>query len=47
MDRDYLSKLCDARDELCGYCEVNECEKCIVTCLIDDTFAEMGDEEIE
>ena len=47
MDRDYLATLCNARDVLCEYCEVNECEKCIVTHLINDAYNEMGDEEVE
>ena len=25
-----MAKLCDARDTLCGFCEADECEKCIV-----------------
>lgn len=44
IDRDGLSKLCDARDTLCGFCEADECEKCIVTCLIDDAYNEVGEE---
>lgn len=45
MDREYLSKLCDARDTLCGFCEVDDCEKCIVTHLIDDAYNEMPDDD--
>lgn len=45
MDREYLGKLCDARDTLCGYCEANECDKCIVTNLINDAFNEMPEED--
>ena len=45
MDREYLAEICNARDVLCGFCEVNECEKCIVTNLIDDAFNECDDEE--
>lgn len=40
MDKYDLAVLCDARDKLCGFCEAGECEKCIVTRLIDDAFAE-------
>lgn len=40
MDKDYFARLCDARDTLCGFCEVDECEKCIVTQLIDDAYNE-------
>ena len=29
MDMEYLAKLCNARDTLCGFCEADECEKCI------------------
>lgn len=39
--------LCDARDKLCGYCESDECEKCIVTALIDDAYNETPEEELE
>jgi hypothetical protein len=45
MDRDDLAKLCDARDTLCGFCENDECEKCIVTLLIDQAFNECDLEE--
>ena len=43
MDRVELAELCDARDKLCGFCEADECEKCIVTRLIDDACAECDD----
>lgn len=45
MDREYLASLCNARDTLCGFCEADECEKCIVTRLINDAYNELGDEE--
>ncbi len=45
IDREYLAKLCDARDTLCEFCEADECEKCIVAHLIDDAYNELGDEE--
>ena len=45
MDREYLAKLCEARDTLCGFCEVDECEKCIVTHLIDDAYNEMPEDD--
>lgn len=35
MSREELSELLDARDKLCGFCE-----KCQVTALIDDAYAE-------
>lgn len=47
MTKEELAKLCEARDVLCGYCEANECDKCIVTSLIDDAFAELEDEQDE
>lgn len=40
-----LDALCKARDTLCNYCEVDECEKCIVTNLIDDAYSELEDDE--
>lgn len=40
MTRDELAVLCDARDKLCGYCQSDECEKCIVTTLIDNAYNE-------
>lgn len=45
MDREYLAKLCEARDTLCGFCEVDECEKCIVTHLINDAYNEMPEDD--
>lgn len=45
MDREYLAKLCDARDALCSFCEVDECEDCIVTRLIDDAYNELPEDE--
>lgn len=45
MDKEYLAKLCDARDTLCEFCEADECEKCIVAHLIDDAYNELGNEE--
>lgn len=47
MDMEYLAKLCDARDTLCGFCEANECEKCIVSHLINDAYNELGDDKGE
>lgn len=40
MNKEYLGELCNARDCLCGFCEVQECEKCIVSNLINDAFNE-------
>lgn len=31
MNREEFAKICEARDVLCAFCEVQECEKCIVT----------------
>lgn len=47
MDREYLARLCNARDTLCGFCEADECDKCIVTQLIDDAYNEMLDDDEE
>lgn len=45
ITHDELAALCEARDMLCGYCEADECEKCIVTNLIDDAYNELEDDE--
>lgn len=45
ITHDELAALCEARDTLCGYCEADECEKCIVTNLIDDAYSELEDDE--
>lgn len=45
MDKEYLAKLCDARDTVCGFCEADECEKCIVSHLIDDAYNKMPDDD--
>ena len=47
MTREQLAILCDARDKLCAFCEVNECENCIVTRLIDDAYNELPEDEEE
>lgn len=47
MDREKFAELCDARDKLCAFCECDECEKCIVTRLIDDAANELPDEDEE
>ncbi len=43
MNAEYYTKLCEARDTLCGFCEVGECDKCIVNCLIDDAYNELSE----
>ena len=40
MSREELAVLLDARDKLCGFCENDACERCQVTLLIDDAYAE-------
>ena len=46
MDREELAVLCDARDKLCGFCENYDiCEKCQVTLLINQAYAEYEDDE--
>lgn len=47
MDKEYFAELCNARDTLCGFCEAGECEKCIVSQLIDDAANELPDFEEE
>ena len=45
MGREELAELLDARDKLCGFCESDECEKCQITLLINDAYAECDDIE--
>ncbi len=45
MDREELAVLCDARDKLCAFCENDNCEKCQITLLIDQAYAECEDDE--
>lgn len=40
MSKEELGELLDARDKLCRFCENDACEKCQVTALIDDAYAE-------
>ena len=47
MDRDYLARICDARDVLCGYCQSGDCFMCTVHHLVADAFGEMNDVEVE
>lgn len=44
ISRDELAEILDARDTLCGYCENDACEKCIVTMLVNDAYNECPDE---
>ena len=47
MDQNYLARICDARDVLCGYCKNGNCLMCVVHNLVGDAFDEMGDTEVE
>ena len=47
MDRNYLARICEARDVLCGYCKSGDCMMCVVHHLVNDAFSEMGDVEVE
>ena len=47
MDQDYLSKICEARDVLCGYCKSGDCFMCTVRHLVNDAFNELGDVEVD
>lgn len=40
MSRDELDDLLDAREKLCGFCKNDACEKCQVTLLINNAYAE-------
>ena len=50
MTKSKLDRLNAAGNELCSFCENDECEKCIVTRLLEDANAEyennVGDEDI-
>lgn len=45
MDQEYLTRLCAARDILCGFCEADECDQCMVSHLINDAYDEMPEGE--
>lgn len=45
MDDEYLARLCDARDTLCNYCEVDDCESCMISKLINCAFDELTEED--
>lgn len=47
ITRDYYEKLNEARYTLCGYCEADLCEKCIVTSLMDSAENELPDDDDE
>lgn len=47
MNREEFAKICEARDVLCAFCEVQECEKCIVTQLVDDAANELPEEDAD
>ena len=40
MSRDELDDLLDGREKLCGFCKNDACEKCQVTLLINNAYAE-------
>lgn len=45
MNREEFAKICKARNVLCAFCEADECEKCIVTHLVDDAANELPEED--
>ena len=47
VDRDYLARICDARDVLCGYCSRGDCLMCTVHHLVADAFSEINDVEVD
>lgn len=47
ITRATYEKLTAAREALCTYCENDECEKCVVTLLLDQAYAEAVDAGIE
>ncbi len=45
IDRNKLAEICNARDVLCKFCENYDfCEKCQVTSLVNDAYAEVEDD---
>lgn len=40
MTKEKYAALLNAQKTLCEYCENDECEKCIVTNLLDDAYTE-------
>lgn len=45
ISEEELASLCDARDNLCGFCEADECSWCVVPRLIDDAYNECKEVE--
>lgn len=45
ITKDKLNELCDAQAKLCSFCEVDECEHCIVNHLINDAYNECPEAE--
>lgn len=44
ISEEYFNKLTEASSVLCGYCENDECERCIVTSLMDSAYIEFENE---
>ena len=40
ISEDQYQAIIKAQNTLCNYCEADECEKCIVTRLVDDATSE-------
>lgn len=48
MTQDVFETLISARDAICEYCECrDDCDKCIVTRLIDDAYTEAQEDIID
>lgn len=45
MTREDFESICSARDAFCGFCQGEECDKCIVTTLVDDAYNELPEED--
>ena len=45
MSKEELIALCEARDEICSCCRVENCEKCIVDQLVSEAFKEVSESE--
>ena len=46
MTKELYEQIIEAGETLCGYCENDECDKCIITMLIDDATREAVDDGI-
>lgn len=41
VTREDYESMCSGRDVFCSFCEADECEKCMITRLLNDAFNEL------